>query len=198
MTFQSDQYVKSNAELGRAGYDLHQKLSVLNEEIPVSMFAVFVEIIDPNIKDKIESLQNNKIIESIDSLTNHDGNIHYKVLLLLLWEISNDTFSKDTQDELFVIKMAKIWDRYVDKRKKGSILEIEWLLSMEELNSDTLNDNELMQIFNSMDKDNDGLIAKQDFILFAAITIKDDDQMSKSQQNLIQTLIDKNKEPIIM
>ena len=45
-----------------------------------------------------------------------------------------------------------------------------------------------------MDKDNKGLIVKQDFILFAVMAIDGSDrcQLSKSQTDLIQALINKN------
>ena len=45
---------------------------------------------------------------------------------------------------------------------------MEWLLSMKRLDIDGLDNDGIREIFGAIDEDNDGLIEKQDFILFAA------------------------------
>ena len=69
------------------------------------------------------------------------------------------------------------------------MLEIVWIPMVKKLNVDTLNDDELMQIFIFMDNNNKGVIEKKDFILFATMVLDDNHQMTKLQTDLIQALI---------
>ena len=90
------------------------------------------------------------------------------------------------------MEVAEIWDKFVDVDKNGSLFEMEWISSMKTLEIDTLNNNGLKKIFNAMDKDNDGYIAKQDFVLFATMTMDDGDELFTLQANLMESLINKH------
>ena len=125
------------------------------------------------------------LIDSLNSLADIDGIMHFKLFLMLLLEISNKSTTDDT---LFVLEMAKIWDKYIDVNDSGNILEMEWLSIMKILNND-LNHAESVDIFITMDKDNDGFIEKHDFILFSVMT-PESDRLSKLQTILVQILLD--------
>ena len=62
------------------------------------------------------------------------------------------------------------------------------ILIVKALGIDSINDDDLMNVFNFMDKENAGLIQRIDFILFAATEFDDKDELFRLQKDLLQEL----------
>ena len=110
----------ADGRLNRAGYNLYQQLFALNKGIPISRFIKYIGFIDEKIKNKLRN------IDSIEVIADCNGNVPAKIVSLLAVELSNMASSTDdTQDTLFIIEMAKIWDELIDVDKNGSQLKFE-------------------------------------------------------------------------
>ena len=145
------------------------------------------DIFQKNVDDVIKCRIND--FEAFKSLKTDDDIIHFKLFHPLLTEVIQEQDQKDNKDnnKIGVIKIAKIWDEYMDPYGVGDISSSQWIKILNKLNIE-LNESEIKQIFIFIDYDETKtIISKTQFILFCTI-IHSDQLKTELQSQLLQAM----------